>query len=101
MQASLRYSKGTKQWIGGKRIITLTGWTHLLHTNAKRKCVSILASIAELHKTIDMRRRAGRGGTHVAILLAVGVVIMVSFSFVARSTLAITAPSERLCDKNK
>ena len=47
------------------------------------------------------RRRAGRGGTHVAILVAVEVVIMVSFSFVARSTLAITAPSERLCDKNK
>ena len=43
----LRYSKGTKQWIGGKRIITLTGWTHPLHTNAKRKCVSILASIPE------------------------------------------------------
>ena len=47
-----------------------------------------------------MRRRAGRGGTHVAILGAV-VVEMGSFSFVALSTLAITAPIERLCDKNE
>ena len=51
----LRYSKGTKQWIGGKRIITLTGWTHLLHTNAKRKCVSILASIAEHRNKFEAR----------------------------------------------
>ncbi len=27
---------------GGARIVTLTGWTHRLHTNTKRKCVSIL-----------------------------------------------------------
>ncbi len=57
--ASLRYSKGTKQWIGGKRITTLTGWTHPLHTNAKRKCVSILASIPEIlkgNKTVDWRK---------------------------------------------
>ena len=31
---------------GGKRIVTLTGWTHRLHTNTNRKCVSILC-IAE------------------------------------------------------
>ena len=43
---------------------------------------------------LDMR-------THVAILVAVGVLVMVSFSFVAHSTLAITAPIERLCDNNK
>ena len=28
--------------MGGERIVTLTGWTHRLHTNTKRKCVSIL-----------------------------------------------------------
>ena len=28
--------------MGGKCIVTLTGWTHRLHTNTKRKCVSIL-----------------------------------------------------------
>jgi hypothetical protein len=27
---------------GGGCIVTLTGWTHHLHTNTKRKCVSIL-----------------------------------------------------------
>ena len=32
--------------MGGKCIVTLTGWTHPLHTNTKRKCVSILC-IAE------------------------------------------------------
>ncbi len=50
-----------------------------------------------------MWRRAGRGGTHVAILLAVEVVVMVFFSSVAlsASALAITAPTERLCDKNE
>ena len=48
-----------------------------------------------------MWRKAGRGGTHGAILVAVGVVVMLSFSFVALGTLAITAPIERLCDKNK
>ena len=47
------------------------------------------------------RRRAGRGGTHVAILVAVGVVVMVSFSFVALSTLAITALLRRLCDNKE
>ena len=45
-----------------------------------------------------MWRRAGRGGTHVAEL---GTAVMISFSFLARSTLAITAPTERLCDKNE
>ena len=47
-----------------------------------------------------MWRRAGRGGTHDAILLAV-VVEMISFGFVTLRTLAITAPTERLCDKNE
>ena len=28
--------------MGGKCIVTLTGWTHLLHTKTKRKCVSII-----------------------------------------------------------
>ena len=28
--------------MGEERIVTLTGWTHRLHTNTKRKCVSIL-----------------------------------------------------------
>jgi hypothetical protein len=48
-----------------------------------------------------MWKRAGRGGTHVAILVAVGVVVMGSFGFIAPSTIAITAPIERLCDNNK
>jgi hypothetical protein len=48
-----------------------------------------------------MWKRAGRGGTHVAILVAVGVGEMGSFGFIARSTIAITAPIERLCDNNK
>jgi uncharacterized membrane protein len=48
-----------------------------------------------------MWRRAGRGGTHVAILVAVGVVVMGSFGSIAPSTIAITAPIERLCDNNK
>ncbi len=52
-------------------------------------------------KSIDMWRRAGRGGTHVAIRVAVGVVVMGSFGLIARSTIAITAPIERLCDNNK
>jgi hypothetical protein len=39
-----------KSGIGGKRIITLTGWTHHLHTNAKRKWVSNQASIPEILK---------------------------------------------------
>ena len=47
-----------------------------------------------------MWRRAGRGGTHEAILLAV-VVEMLSFGFATLRTLAITAPTERLCDKNE
>jgi hypothetical protein len=42
-----------------------------------------------------MWRNTGRGGTHAAILAAVGVVVMVSFSLVALSTLTITAPIER------
>ena len=48
-----------------------------------------------------MWRRAGRGGTHVAELLAVVVVEMISFGFATLRTLAITAPTERLCDKNE
>ena len=72
-------------------------------TCPKKPKTKVIATfrIPEQDKTIGMWRKAGRGGTHVAILVAVGVVIMVSFSFVAPSTLAITAPSERLCDKNK
>ena len=31
-----------KSGMGGERIVTLTGWTHRLHTKTKRKCVSIL-----------------------------------------------------------
>ena len=31
-----------KSGMGGERIVTLTGWTHRLHTNTKRKYVSIL-----------------------------------------------------------
>ncbi len=34
-----------KSGMGGECIVTLTGWTHILHTNTKRKCVSILASL--------------------------------------------------------
>jgi hypothetical protein len=47
-----------------------------------------------------MWKRAGRGGTHVAILVAT-VVEMVSFGFCAFGTIAIIAPTERLCDNNK
>ena len=47
-----------------------------------------------------MWRRTGRGGTHEAELGAAGSV-MISFSFATPGTLAITAPSERLCDKNE
>ena len=39
--------KKTKEWDGRERIVTLTGWTHPLHTNTKRKCVSILC-VAEI-----------------------------------------------------
>ncbi len=36
------HAKKTKEWDGRERIVTLTGWTHRLHKNTKRKCVSIL-----------------------------------------------------------
>ena len=36
------HGKKTKSGMGGECIVTLTGWTHPLHTNTKRKCVSIL-----------------------------------------------------------
>jgi hypothetical protein len=54
--------------------------------------------VAEQYKTIDMWRRTGRGGTHVAVL---ETAVMISFSFATPSTLAITAPIEHLCDKNE
>ena len=56
------------------------------------------ACIAEQYKTMDMWRRTGRGGTHVAVL---GTAVMISFSIATLRTLAITAPTERLCDKNE
>ena len=36
------HGKKQKSGMGGECIVTLTGWTHQLHTNTKRKCVSIL-----------------------------------------------------------
>ena len=55
----------------------------------------------EGYKTMDMWRRTGRGGTHVAVFGATGAGVMISFSFATLRTLAITAPTERLCDKNE
>ena len=45
-----------KSGMGGGCIVTLTGWTHPLHTNTKRKCVSILC-IPEA----SLMRHAGQG----------------------------------------
>jgi hypothetical protein len=72
------------------------------HLQEKNDSDATTATLMHEHsKTIDMWRRAGRGGTHVAVLEAAGASEMVSFSFVALSTLAIAAPIERLCDNNE
>jgi hypothetical protein len=86
--------------------MTFFFWTHILLVASLVETQFFFNTrcqfgIAEHSKSIDMWRRAGRGGTHVAILVAVGVVVMGSFGFIARTTIAITAPIERLCDNNK
>ena len=70
-------------------------------TAAMLEVLTYTPSIAEQYKTIDMWRRTGRGGTHVAVFGATGAGVMISFSFATLRTLAITAPTERLCDKNE
>ena len=55
------HGKKQKSGMGGECIVTLTGWTHRLHTNTKRKCVSILC-VAEIGiENITL----GEGGTGV------------------------------------
>ena len=69
--------------------------------HAKKKPKKSHRNVPEQYKTIDMWRRTGRGGTHVAVFGATGAGVMISFSFATLRTLAITAPTERLCDKNE
>ncbi len=51
-----------KSGMGGGRIVTLTGWTHRLHTNT-RKCVSVI-HIAEIRTENITVGEWGVGGTY-------------------------------------
>ncbi len=58
--------------MGGESIVTLTGWTHPLHTNTKRKCVSILC-IAEGKRRwrtlgAERKQKSGMGGERIVTL---------------------------------